>query len=150
MLARLQFLLVPMALALASCANYPYVGADALPSPNTGVAFNTFRGKIYFGPETTIINQTPGESARLLVIAPEAVPFLGPEPILLATDQNGAVTIRTDHSAVTQNSSPNIATVSELFGDYPQCPMPDFPVTAKLPLLSALQATFDSPGRLTR
>jgi hypothetical protein len=151
MFVRLQFLFAVLtAMFLVSCAEYPYVGVDATPSPNTGVAFNTFRGKIYFGPEATIINQTPDESARLLVIAPDAVPFLGQEPILLATDQEGAVTIRTDHSAITQNSSPNLLSVGELLGEYPQCPMPDAPVTTRLTFLSALQATFDSHGRATR
>jgi hypothetical protein len=151
MLARLQFLvMVSTAVVLVSCANYPRVGTDALPSPHTGVTFNGFRGKIYFGPETTFVDQTLGESARLLAIAPEAIPFLGSEPILLATDQDGAVTIRTDHSAVTHSSSPNLSSVSELLSEYPQCPMPDVPVIAKLPLLSALQATLQAPGRLTR
>ena len=150
MLVRLQFLFAVLtAMFLVSCAEYPYVGVDATPSPNTGVAFNTFRGKIYFGPDTTV-SPDVAEAAGLLVIAPDAVPFFGQAPILLTTDQDGAVTVRTDHSAVTHAFSPTPSSISELFAEYPQCPMPDVPVTAKLPLIPALQATLQDSRRFSQ
>ncbi len=138
MLSRAQILvMVPMAIALASCANYPLSSTDALPSSNTGMTFNTLRGKIYFGPETTI-RPVAAESSRLLVIAPNAVPFMGQEPILLATGQDGAVTIRTDYTVISKSSDPDLFSMSALL-DYPQCPLAQSPVSAGLPLLSALQ-----------
>ena len=127
MVARLKSLiLVPLALALVSCANYPNGSGESLLFPNNGGIFNPLRGKIYFGPETTLANPSSIEPARLLVIDPQAVPFLAYEPIVLSTNQDGTVGIRTDTAAGTMGRGPvqpDLSTVSELLGDFAQCPL---------------------------
>ena len=146
MLARLQVsILVPVTLALVSCASYPNVSSDPLTSPNTGNIFNTVRGKIYFGSETTVIKQSDTAAARLLVIVSDAVPFLGQEPIVLSIQQDGAVAIRTDYAAGrTPVSTPDLSSVSAILSDFPHCPLPEHAVSAMAGPIEPHQTLFSS------
>jgi hypothetical protein len=145
MLARLQVsILLPVTLVLASCANYQNVSSAPLMSPNTGNTFNTMRGKIYFGSETTVVKQSDTETARLLVILPDAVPFLGQEPIVLSTGQDGVVAIRTNYAAGrTPVSTPDLSSVA-LLSDFPQCPLSEHAVSAMVVPIEPHQALFSS------
>jgi hypothetical protein len=142
MSARLNFLILfPFALVLVGCANHPNVSRDSLFSPNAGSTVNTFRGKIYFGSATSTAN-LEGIEFTQLVIAPDAVPFLRHEPIILSTNQNGSVAIRTDSSGVipsrgpVQSSSiPDLLRVGELLSDFPQC-APSEPLSTQLSRLT--------------
>ena len=128
MFARLQLsMLLPVTLALMSCANHPNVTSESGFSPNTGNLFNTFRGKLYFGAETSRVNQE-GTELTQLVIVPDAVPFFAYQPITLSTSPNGTIAIRTDTSAVLQGrgpvqsgSMPDLVSAGELLPDFPQC-----------------------------
>lgn len=138
MFSRLQLsILLSLTLVLVSCANQPNVSRDSLFSANTGSTVNTFRGKIYFGEDIQFTQ---------LVIAPDAMPFLAYEPIVLSANQNGTVAIRTDSSAATHGRSsvqsaftPDLLNFGERLPDFPQCPQTVQTVSTRQGLLSSLR-----------
>ena len=145
MFARLPLLiLLPLTLVLVSCANQPTISRDSLFSPNTGSTVNIFRGKLYFGSATSTGNRD-GEPTQL-VIAPDAVPFLRYEAIILSANQNGTVAIRTDSAGaihgrapVQSPSIPDMLSVGDVLPDFPQCPMTVQTVSTRQGLLSSFR-----------